>query len=58
MIRDFIEVLDLMYQHPEMKLADLLASDAFTVSRTLSSVLKIASAAAFWTPRNVCHPEV
>lgn len=33
-IRDFIEVLDLMYQHPEMKLADLLASDEFTYTKS------------------------
>ena len=33
-IRDFIEVLDLMYQHPEMKLADLLASDDFTYTKS------------------------
>ncbi|WP_286072579.1 ATP-binding protein [Faecalibaculum rodentium] len=33
-IRDFIELLDLMYQHPEMKLADLLASDEFTYTKS------------------------
>ncbi|WP_304958077.1 ATP-binding protein [Faecalibaculum rodentium] len=33
-IRDFIELLDLMYQHPEMKLADLLASDEFTYMKS------------------------
>ena len=33
-IRDFIEVLDLMYQHPEMNLADLLASDEFTYTKS------------------------
>lgn len=33
-IRDYIEVLDLMYQHPEMKLADLLASDEFTYTKS------------------------
>lgn len=33
-IRDFIEVLDLMYQHPEMKLADLLASEEFAWTKS------------------------
>uniref|UniRef100_UPI0026EEC50E ATP-binding protein n=1 Tax=Faecalibaculum rodentium TaxID=1702221 RepID=UPI0026EEC50E len=33
-IRDFIELLDLMYQHPEMKLADLLASEEFTYTKS------------------------
>lgn len=44
-IRDFIEVLDLMYQHPEMKLADLLASDAFTYTK--SEAVSDDAAAAF-----------
>ena len=44
-IRDFIEVLDLMYQHPEMKLADLLASDEFTYTK--SEAVSDDAAAAF-----------
>ncbi len=32
-IRDFIELLDLMYQHPERGLAELLASDAFVPAK-------------------------
>lgn len=44
-IRDFIELLDLMYQHPEMKLADLLASDEFTYTK--SEAVSDDAAAAF-----------
>ncbi|WP_276813896.1 ATP-binding protein [Faecalibaculum rodentium] len=44
-IRDFIEVLDLMYQHPEMKLADLLASEEF--AWTKSEAVSNDAAAAF-----------
>ncbi len=33
-IRDFIELLDLLYQHPEMKISDLLASDEFTYTKS------------------------
>ncbi len=44
-IRDFIELLDLMYQHPEMKLADLLASDEFTYTK--SEAVSNDAAAAF-----------
>ena len=32
-IRDFIELLDLLYQHPESRPSDLLASDSFTFAR-------------------------
>ena len=44
-IRDFIELLDLMYQHPEMKLADLLASEEF--AWTKSEAVSNDAAAAF-----------
>ena len=44
-IRDFIELLDLMYQHPEMKLADLLASEKF--AWTKSEAVSNDAAAAF-----------
>ena len=33
-IRDFIELLDLLYQHPEMDLAALLESDEFSYARS------------------------
>lgn len=33
-IRDFIELLDLMYQHPQTSLQDFLASDAFQYSKS------------------------
>ena len=33
-IRDFIELLDLMYQHPGMKMADLMQSDDFTYTKS------------------------
>ena len=33
-IRDFIELLDLMYQHPDMQLTALLQSDAFTFAKS------------------------
>ena len=33
-IRDFIELLDLLYQHPEMEIAALLESDEFSYARS------------------------
>ena len=30
MIRDFIELLDLLYQHPDMNIAQLLESEEFS----------------------------
>ena len=33
-IRDFIELLDLMYQHPDTELAQLLESDEFTYTKS------------------------
>ena len=33
-IRDFIELLDLMYQNPKMNMADLLQSDDFTYTKS------------------------
>ena len=33
-IRDFIELLDLMYQHPDTELAKLLESDEFTYTKS------------------------
>jgi hypothetical protein len=33
-IRDFIELLDLLYQNPSMTLAELLESDAFTYAKS------------------------
>ncbi|MBO7127745.1 ATP-binding protein [bacterium] len=33
-IRDFIELLDLMYQHPTMTMADLMQSDDFTYTKS------------------------
>lgn len=33
-IRDFIELLDLMYQHPGMTMADLMQSDDFTYTKS------------------------
>ncbi len=33
-IRDFIELLDLMYQHPQTSLQDFLASDAFQYAKS------------------------
>lgn len=33
-IRDFIELLDLLYQHPEMKLDELLNSDEFSYTKS------------------------
>ena len=33
-IRDFIELLDLLYQHPDMNLAALLASDEFSYAQS------------------------
>ena len=33
-IRDFIELLDLLYQHPEMTLAELLDSDEFSYAKS------------------------
>lgn len=33
-IRDFIEILDLLYQHPEMSIASLLKSDEFTYTKS------------------------
>ncbi|MBQ3732706.1 MAG: ATP-binding protein [Bacteroidales bacterium] len=33
-IRDFIELLDLLYQNPAMKLSELLESDAFTYTKS------------------------
>lgn len=33
-IRDFIEVLDILYQNPELKVRELLGSDAFTYSKS------------------------
>ena len=33
-IRDFIELLDLMYQHPEMTIASLLESDEFSYAKS------------------------
>ena len=32
-IRDFIEVLDIIYQHPEVKVAELLGSEQFDYAR-------------------------
>lgn len=32
-IRDFIEVLDILYQHPELKVAELLHSDGFQYAK-------------------------
>ena len=32
-IRDFIEVLDILYQHPELKVAELLQSDSFQYAK-------------------------
>ncbi len=32
-IRDYIEVLDIIYQHPEVKVAELLQSDSFTYAK-------------------------
>lgn len=33
-IRDFIELLDLLYQHPDMKLKELLESDEFSYAKS------------------------
>ena len=33
-IRDFIELMDLMYQHPKMNMAELLQSDDFTYTKS------------------------
>ena len=33
-IRDFIELSDLLYQHPDMSLASILESDEFTYARS------------------------
>lgn len=33
-IRDFIELLDLLYQHPEMRMEDLLKSEGFTFAKS------------------------
>ncbi len=33
-IRDFIELLDLMYQHPQTQMADLLESESFTFTKS------------------------
>ena len=33
MIRDFIQVLDIIYQNPRLKLADLLGSDEFSYAQ-------------------------
>ena len=33
-IRDFIELLDLLYQNPDMALAQLLQSDEFTYTKS------------------------
>ena len=33
-IRDFIELLDLMYQHKDMSIADLLSSDEFSYAKS------------------------
>ena len=33
-IRDFIELLDLLWQHPEMKMAELLRSEEFTFAKS------------------------
>lgn len=33
-IRDFIELMDLMYQHPAMTMADLMQSDDFTYTKS------------------------
>ena len=33
-IRDFIELLDLMYQHPSMTISDLMQSDDFTYTKS------------------------
>ncbi|MBQ4433590.1 MAG: DUF2791 family P-loop domain-containing protein, partial [Bacteroidales bacterium] len=32
-IRDFIELLDILYQHPEMKIQQILSSDAFSYAK-------------------------
>ena len=34
MIRDFIELLDLLYQNPAMDMASLLKSDEFTYTKS------------------------
>ncbi|MDO4633606.1 MAG: ATP-binding protein [Eubacteriales bacterium] len=33
-IRDYIELLDILYQNPELKIADILASDSFSYAKT------------------------
>ncbi|MBQ7486447.1 MAG: DUF2791 family P-loop domain-containing protein, partial [Clostridia bacterium] len=33
-IRDFIELMDLMYQHPEKKLAELMESEDFSYAKS------------------------
>ena len=33
-IRDFIEILDLLYQHPEMNISSMLESDEFTYTKS------------------------
>ena len=33
-IRDFIELLDLLYQHPDMRISDLLDSDEFSYAKS------------------------
>ena len=33
-IRDFIELLDLLYQHPGLSVSELLASDEFTFAKS------------------------
>ena len=34
MIRDFIELLDLLYQNPDMNLQELMQSDQFTYTKS------------------------
>ncbi len=34
MIRDFIELLDLMYQNPAMAIGDLLQSESFSYAKS------------------------
>ena len=34
MIRDFIELLDLLFQNPSLDMAEMLKSDAFTYTKS------------------------
>ena len=34
MIRDFIELLDILYQNPQMRLEELMGSDAFSYTES------------------------